>query len=154
MSSGMWQSASITWARRRFPAWPPSRLSTSGQLRDVDDEPAFTPAIESLGWQLRMREPGHRFFRRPAGQPRDVHVHVYTAGGGWERSHLPFRDYLRAHPERAQAYDGLKRGLAARYRDDRWAYTEGKTPFMEETTLLAEAWAIEAGWSPEAEPNG
>lgn len=116
-------------------------------VQDIDDEPAFAPAIESLGWRLRVREAGHRFFRSPAGEPRDVHVHVCAVGSERERHHLLFRDYLRAHPKTAQAYAALKRELAERYRNDRWGYTEGKTPFIEETTKLAEAWAKETSWS-------
>jgi GrpB-like predicted nucleotidyltransferase (UPF0157 family) len=47
----------------------------------------------------------------------------------WE-NHLLFRDYLRAHPAAAQQYQALKEQLAARYRHDRQAYTEGKTAFV------------------------
>lgn len=117
---------------------------------DIDDEQAYRPAIESLGWPLRAREPGlgHRFFRDPAGAPRRVHVHVCQAGGEWERSHLLFRDYLRRQPDRAQAYDRLKQAAAERYRGERLAYTESKGPFIEETLVLAEEWARKVGWRP------
>ncbi|MBI4197918.1 MAG: GrpB family protein [Chloroflexi bacterium] len=46
--------------------------------------------------------------------------------------HLAFRDYLRASPEAAWAYAVLKQHLAQRYRNDREAYTAGKTAFVEE----------------------
>jgi GrpB-like predicted nucleotidyltransferase (UPF0157 family) len=45
-------------------------------------------------------------------------------------NHLLFRDYLRAHPEEAQAYQALKEGLMERFRGDRLAYTEGKAAFV------------------------
>lgn len=114
---------------------------------DVDDEDAFRPALESLGWPMRAREPGHRFFRPPKGRPRTVHVHVCQTGRQWERVHLLFRDYLRAHPLRAAAYAATKSELAERHRDDRLEYTDGKTPFVEQVLRDANEWTIRTGWS-------
>ena len=97
---------------------------------DVEDETSYAPAIEGLGLILRMREPGHRYFRPPGGGPREVQVHVCDAGGGWEEEHLRFRDLLRADPELRDAYGALKLELAERYRHDRLAYTDAKTAFI------------------------
>lgn len=97
---------------------------------DVDDEDAFRPGLESLGLVLRAREPGHRFFRPPAGHPRTVHVHVCEPGSEWERDWVVFRDRLRAHPELASEYAQLKRRLAAELGDDRTGYTEAKAAFI------------------------
>jgi GrpB-like predicted nucleotidyltransferase (UPF0157 family) len=97
---------------------------------DVDEEEAYRPALESLGLVLRAREPGHRFFRPPAGSPRIVHVHVCQRGSTWEREHLAFRDRLRARPDLAAAYVELKQRLAAQDGMDRVAYTEGKAEFI------------------------
>jgi GrpB-like predicted nucleotidyltransferase (UPF0157 family) len=68
----------------------------------------------------------------------EVQIHVCNAGGEWEREHLLFRDYLRAHPEARAAYANLKRELADRYCDDRLAYNEGKTGFILDILLVAE----------------
>jgi GrpB-like predicted nucleotidyltransferase (UPF0157 family) len=46
----------------------------------------------------------------------------------WHRS--AFRDYLPAHPEEAEAYERLKRRLAAEHRTDREAYTEAKYAYV------------------------
>jgi GrpB-like predicted nucleotidyltransferase (UPF0157 family) len=117
---------------------------------DIDHEVAYAPQIEALGWPMRAREraAGHRYFRDPAGTPRRVHIHVCQAGSEWERKHLLFRDYLRGHPERAHAYEALKRAASERYATNRLAYTEAKGPFIEETLALAEAWAAHTGWQP------
>ena len=116
---------------------------------DIEDEDAYRPAIESLGWPMRSREPGHRYFRDPSDQPRRVQVHVCQAGSEWERDHLLFRDYLRAHPVRAAQYGELKRALAPVYgTSDRVGYTEAKTPFIRETVRLAEEWAARTNWEP------
>lgn len=117
-------------------------------VTDIESEDAYAPALADLGWPLRLRESDHRFFREPAGVPRRTHVHVCPVGSEWERRHLLFRDYLRAHPERAAGYGELKRALAVRYPRDRVAYTEAKGPFIDETMELAEAWAAATGWRP------
>jgi GrpB-like predicted nucleotidyltransferase (UPF0157 family) len=113
---------------------------------DVTDEARFVPQIESVGVPLRMREPdlGHLYFRN--SDPRTVHIHVCEAGSKWERVHLLFRDYLRAHPGAARAYEELKRAAAATYRHDRIAYTESKGPFVDSILSEAEEWAEHNGW--------
>jgi GrpB-like predicted nucleotidyltransferase (UPF0157 family) len=114
---------------------------------DVEDEGAYVPAIEALEVSLRFREPGHRYFRPAGNQPRTVQIHVCETGGEWEREHLLFRDYLRAHQEARLAYTRLKRDLSDRYRDDRLAYNEGKTIFILDALGQAESWAIRTGWA-------
>jgi GrpB-like predicted nucleotidyltransferase (UPF0157 family) len=114
----------------------------------LDAEDEYRSQIESLGWELRAREPEHRFFRPAAGEPRTVHVHVCQAGSTWERAHLLFRDYLHAHPARAAEYVALKRQLASSLGRDRAAYTRSKNPFIAETLQLAAPWAQEVGWRP------
>ena len=97
---------------------------------DVADEQAYRPGLESLDLVLRAREPGHRFFRPPAGAPRTVHVHVCGRGSLWEREHLLFRDQLRARPDLAAAYAHLKHDLVRTVGADREAYAEGKSDFI------------------------
>ncbi len=99
-------------------------------IPDVDDETAFRPGLESLGLVLRAREPGHRFFRPPAGQPRTVHVHVCEPGSVWERDWVVFRDRLRARPDLTAEYAQLKRRLAGELGEDRTAYTEAEATFI------------------------
>ena len=43
---------------------------------------------------------------------------------------LLFRDYLRAHPDEARHYETVKRDLAARFPEDREAYTDGKSEYV------------------------
>ena len=119
-------------------------------VADTEDEAAYRSAIESTGLQLRLREPGRRYFRPPADRPRDVHVHVCEAGSAWELEHLLFRDYLRAQPAARLAYAELKRDLAGRYPDDRLAYTDAKSAFTLDALDDAAAWAARIGWRPDA----
>jgi GrpB-like predicted nucleotidyltransferase (UPF0157 family) len=55
---------------------------------------------------------------------------VEVSSDFWER-HLLFRDYLRTHEDTAMEYERLKRGLASHYRNERVAYTDAKTEFIE-----------------------
>jgi len=112
-------------------------------VTDVDDERAYLPGIESIGVPLRSREPDHRYFRPSPGAPRVVQIHV--SNREWARDHLLFRDYLRIHSDARDAYAALKRRLAATYRDDRLAYTDGKTEFILDTLERAASWAGNTG---------
>ena len=115
-------------------------------VRDTEDEGAYVAGVERVAAELRMREPGHRYFRPAGDRPRDVQVHVCDAGSKWEREHLLFRDYLHAHPAARDAYAELKQQLATRYPDDRLAYTDAKSAFILDALDAAREWADATGW--------
>jgi GrpB-like predicted nucleotidyltransferase (UPF0157 family) len=116
-------------------------------VADLADEPRYVCQLEQVGLVLRSRDELHRYFRPPASQPREVHVHVCAAGRQWERDHLLFRDYLRADPAACGRYAGAKRANARRWSDDGWAYTEAKTGVVLDILEQAEGWAAATGWS-------
>jgi GrpB-like predicted nucleotidyltransferase (UPF0157 family) len=91
-------------------------------VADPDDE-SVALALEPAGYELRVREPGHRMFRTPE---RDVHVHVWRELNPEVSRHLRFRDQLRRSPEDRQAYESLKRELAAREWSDMNHYADAK----------------------------
>jgi len=100
--------------------------------------------IEKLGY-IHMPEyaswlPGELFFRKGPPGPWTHHVHLMEPSHPRWEALLVFRDYLRAHPEAANAYAEIKRGLAASWNDDIAAYRNGKSRFVEETTAKASAW--------------
>jgi GrpB-like predicted nucleotidyltransferase (UPF0157 family) len=113
---------------------------------DVDDERSYLCRAESAGLVMRLRERGHRFLWPPAAQPREVHLHICSSGSTWERDHLLFRDYLRAHPSARQKYAALKKELIARWSHDRKAYGDSKTEFVLDTLTDAAHWATATGW--------
>jgi GrpB-like predicted nucleotidyltransferase (UPF0157 family) len=53
------------------------------------------------------------------------------------RSHVAFRDYLERHSDAAKQYAALKRALAAKFPNDRPAYTTGKEEFLRSILKLA-----------------
>ena len=101
---------------------------------DPDDEAAFVPALETAGYVQRVREPGHRMLRTLA---LDVHVHVWREGSPDVASDLAFRDRLRASVEDREAYERLKRSLAAREWDDMNDYADAKGELIAEITRRA-----------------
>jgi GrpB-like predicted nucleotidyltransferase (UPF0157 family) len=81
----------------------------------------------------------HLFLRRDSGGRRSHHLHVVRVGAAYWVDHLLFRDFLRAHPERAAAYAALKRRLAVELPESR-PYTEAKTAFVERALAEARIW--------------
>ena len=74
--------------------------------------------------------PGREAFIWPAGKPRH-HLYVCAEGSEELRRHRLFCDYLLAHPDDARSYGELKKAAALRFTDDRAAYTDAKTQFVE-----------------------
>jgi GrpB-like predicted nucleotidyltransferase (UPF0157 family) len=98
-------------------------------VTDAEDDARYGAALDRAGYQLRVREAGHRMFRTPE---RDVHVHVLSEGDPEDRRMLGFRDRLRSSPEDRERYEALKRGLAERQWRDLNEYADAKGPFVEE----------------------
>jgi GrpB-like predicted nucleotidyltransferase (UPF0157 family) len=68
---------------------------------------------------------------------RTHHVHVVQLNGLYWKRYLKFRNNLRADPWLAARYAEVKRRLAGRYRNDRDAYTDGKTGFVEAVLAMS-----------------
>lgn len=97
--------------------------------------------FHSLGYQVNHRPgnpPPHLTFVKgysPRGfEGQAYHVHVRYKGD-WEE--IRFRDYLIQHNDVAVAYEALKLQLAEKHKNDREAYTEGKSEFIGKVMRLA-----------------
>jgi len=100
-------------------------------LRTEDEIPLAIERLAAIGYQHQgdLGVSGREAFRAPgSGFPH----HLYVCSPEQFRRHVAFRDFLRTHPEDAQAYARLKRELAREFADDRDAYTRGKSEFVEE----------------------
>ncbi len=86
-------------------------------------------------------------FDPPLGQ-RPTNLHVRVAGRANQRYPLLFRDYLRRHPQAAEAYAQVKLALAALHGDDKDAYYAVKDPVCDILMAAAEAWAAATRWQP------
>ena len=105
----------------------------------IHPEPALWPGlvepITAAGYAYWSGNPrkDRMFFVKgmpPHGVRRTHHVHVRLPQDA--AAELAFRDLLRADPALVRGYEKLKEDLAARFPDDREAYTEGKTEFVED----------------------
>ena len=77
-----------------------------------------------------------------------AHLHVREAGRPNQRYALLFRDFLRAHPNSATAYERVKLQLATLYPDDGESYSELKDPVCDVIMESAELWVAQSGWEP------
>ena len=69
---------------------------------------------------------------KPDPNQRTHHLHIVPVASRRFDDELAFRDLLRADPELRARYAALKHRLAAEFRHDREAYTEGKASFVAE----------------------
>ena len=71
-------------------------------------------------------------------QTHYIHVVIFESKA-WN-NYLNMRDYLNAHEEDAKKYSDLKKQLAKEYPEDRNAYTNSKSAFMEMILRKADEW--------------
>jgi len=95
-------------------------------------------------------EEWRKWIFRNSPEMRRVNLHVRIAGRANQRYPLLFRDYLRVHPNAAEAYAQVKRALAERHASDAEAYYDVKDPVCDIIMVGAEAWASRTGWIPPA----
>jgi GrpB-like predicted nucleotidyltransferase (UPF0157 family) len=111
---------------------------------DIERAGQAVAGLINLGYEyipeFESQLPDRRYFRR--GTPETHHVHMVPVSSDFWEEHLLFRDYLRTHPQAAEEYGKLKRGLAGRFRLDRDAYRSGKVPFID---MVVDAARREAG---------
>ena len=101
-------------------------------IPDPTAEDDYVPALEALGYELHIREPGwhrHRLLKPP---DRSVNLHVFAAGSSEIARMLRFRDRLRASPEAFALYLATKRRLAARTWDYLQDYADAKDAVVAE----------------------
>ena len=107
-------------------------------VEDADDEADYGPALEAHGFNIRVRQAGHRMYRPPS---QDVHVHVCTEGSDGARVRLLFRDWLRHDAADRRLYEDTKRELARRDWEATNDYSQAKDEVVGEILARAQRWA-------------
>ncbi|WP_373542579.1 GrpB family protein [Chamaesiphon sp.] len=112
-------------------------------VKDIGKVDNRNTQIESLGY-IAMGEfgiAGRRFFRKDNELGiRTHHIHTFEEGSAQIDRHLAFRDYLKSHPEAAQAYSTLKQQLAHQFPADMEKYMDGKADFIQQIDIKAGEW--------------
>ncbi|AKK71950.1 hypothetical protein OK18_04215 [Chryseobacterium gallinarum] len=78
-----------------------------------------------------------------------VNLHVRLQHSFNQRYALLCRDYLRAHPYAAKAYEEIKKQLAKHFQNDIDAYYDIKDPVFDVIMSGAELWSEKVGWKPQ-----
>ena len=105
-------------------------------VRDITDEEDYLDPLLAAGYQLRVREPGHRLVRTPA---RDVHVHLYERGDPAVDDYLLLRNRLRSDANDRALYETTKQSLISRQWHDMNDYADAKTDVILAITGRARA---------------
>jgi len=115
-------------------------IDISVGLRRPELTDAEVAGMERLGYEYlgEFGLPGRLYFRKGEGGRRTHQVHAVEHDGERWHGHRAFREYLRAHPEEAEAYAAEKRRISAEATGLR-DYWERKQPYAD--ALFARAWA-------------
>src|SRR5580658_7752396 len=101
-------------------------------LADLDRE---RWRVEALGykWHGELGISGRRYCSYSnEADVRIVQLHFFPANSPHARRRIAFREYLRAHPEAARAYEAEKRRARALHPSDSHAYSDEKAEWVRE----------------------
>ena len=111
-------------------------------VRSLADAPLFLPPLTSLGYEYIQKHetvfPERRYLHRLVNGQHTHHLHMVERDSNFFKVQITFRDYLRRHPDARDQYAALKLDLAQRYRNDRDAYTDAKSAFIQSILKMAE----------------
>jgi GrpB-like predicted nucleotidyltransferase (UPF0157 family) len=103
----------------------------------VTDLPALDAAADQLRqlgyeWRGEFGIVGRRYYTRddPITGQRRIQLHCFATGHPEIERMVAFRDYLRAYPEHARAYEAEKDRCRALYPDDTIAYGDAKNDWI------------------------
>lgn len=101
-------------------------------VRDLEESRECFEPLERLDYMYAPFLPDQmHWFCKPHPSRRTHHLHLVPVGSRRYLDELAFRDRLRADPEVAEEYAVLKRDLASRFEQDREAYTDAKSEFIQ-----------------------
>jgi GrpB-like predicted nucleotidyltransferase (UPF0157 family) len=113
-------------------------------VRSLDEVDAKQGDVEALGyeWRGELGIAGRRYciLADPPSGRRIAQLHIFAAGSGQIPRHVAFRDYLRAYPEEAMAYEAEKFRAQALHPDDVNAYNDAKSAWIQACERRVAAW--------------
>ena len=112
-------------------------------VTNLDDLDRKRSLVETLGYswhgELGIAERRYCALSDDKGN-RIAQLHFFAADSSQATRHIAFRDYLRAHPEVARAYEQEKRRARDLYPNDSHAYTDEKEAWIRHTEARALVW--------------
>jgi len=99
--------------------------------------------IEALGykWYGEFGIPQRRYCTlNDEKGVRKVQLHFFEAESPQVKRHIAFRNYLRAHPDTARAYEAEKRRARDLHPGDSNAYCDEKAAWVQKTEAAALVW--------------
>lgn len=105
-------------------------------VADITAEEDYLDQLLEAGYELRVREPGHRLVRTPQ---RDVHVHIYGRGDAAVGEYLLLRDHLRVDAQDRALYQSVKQELMTQNWSDMNDYAAAKDDVIAEIKGRARA---------------
>lgn len=100
-------------------------------VTSLKESRAAIPALENEGYRYApYKTDVMHWFCKPSEHFRTHHLHLIPFESPLWIERVRFRDLLRTHSDVATEYALLKQQLAARYHEDREAYTDAKWPFI------------------------
>lgn len=112
-------------------------------IHDLDSARPCIDLVAPLGYVYApcLADEMH-WFCKPHLSRRTHQLYLVPAGSPLYRDELRFRDYLRGHRDSRDEYARLKRSLAMKFGRNREGYAEGKTEFVRDVLLRADAESV------------
>lgn len=114
-------------------------IDLAAVVADLDVARELVPVLEDAGYEHRPDTgvPDRVFLAKGPRAERTHYLSLAERDSEYLREALAFRDHLRENPETRREYEALKRELAAANPEDRAAYTEAKSEFVERVLARA-----------------
>lgn len=123
-------------------------IDTLAVVKDIGIVQSFDEPLIKLGYRPRGEcldnpapgTPGRFYFSKDSGGLRTHQLHVCQKGHFEIDRILAFRDFLKTHADRADAYSRLKERVVEQNRYDIVGYIKGKEEFIKTVIARAEEW--------------
>jgi GrpB-like predicted nucleotidyltransferase (UPF0157 family)/predicted GNAT family acetyltransferase len=106
-------------------------------VRDLETACQALPVLEALGYWYAPYRPRMHWLCKPSPSRREFHLLLLERSEAEWARRLAFRNLLRADRATAAEYAALKQQAARQHAQDREAYTQAKTRFVDDVTQEA-----------------